>query len=102
MIITGLDGSYSFNFITPTKDGDQTYYSLMAWIPNTAYYATLYIKLSEDFKLTYEIVDYGDFLINLTETIDWTVNFTALFTDNILNLALFPNSMLVDRVRQMN
>jgi hypothetical protein len=95
--ITGLDGSYSFNFITPTKDGDQTYYSLMAWIPNTAYYATLYIKLSEDFKLTYEIVDYGDFLINLTETIDWTVNFTALFTDNILNLALFPNSV-VDRV----
>ena len=95
--ITGIDGSYSFNFITPTKDGDHTYYSLLAWIPNTAFYATLYIKLSEDFKLTYEIVDYGDFVINLTETIDWTVDFTALFTDNVLNLALFPDSVL-DRV----
>ena len=67
------------------------YYTLMAWIPNTVFYATLYIHMSEDFSLTYEIVDYGDFLINLTETIDWTINFTALFTDDTLNTILLLN-----------
>ena len=89
--ITGADGSYSFDFTTPTADAGVEYYTLMAWIPNTVFYATLYIHMSEDFSLTYEIVDYGDFLINLTETIDWTINFTALFTDDTLNTILLLN-----------